>query len=285
MASRRIIGFLNDPRAVTLGALGVVAASLWWMMLSMGSMAMPTGWSPGVVVSTAIMWVLMMLAMMLPAMAPVLAVYAGLAAKEDRGVRLAARILLFFAGYFALWAAVSILLALLQLWLRDSPYFSTGGTQAAPVAAGVLMVAAGVYQMTGIKDACLRHCRSPLAFLLAHWREGLAGAFPVGFRHGAYCVGCCVAFMGLMFVFGAMNPWWMAVIAAYFVAEKLAPAAELWSRWTGVALIAAGAATVAVSQASAKEAVAACEDFEAAALAELNANRLICQDLFFEKTE
>lgn len=242
---KRLSEFMSDPRAVTLSAMAVVGVALWWMMLSMGSMAMPKGWSAGVVVSTSVMWILMMLAMMLPAMAPVVAVYAGLAAREDSGVRLYARIAAFFAGYFALWGVVSVALAFMQLGLRGT--FAMGGTVATPLAAGVLMLIAGGYQMTGIKDMCLKHCRSPVAFLLQHWREGLAGAFPMGLRHGAFCVGCCIALMGLMFVFGAMNPLWMAVIAGYFVAEKLAPAAERWTRWTGWGLMAAGAATSAAA--------------------------------------
>ena len=171
-------------------------------------------------------------------------VYAGLAAKEHRGWLLVVRILSFFMGYFALWAVVSIALALVQLGLRDSVHFSEGGTQATPVMAGLLLIAAGLYQMTAIKDLCLEHCRSPMAFLLSHWREGLRGAFPMGLRHGLYCVGCCIAIMGLMFVLGAMNPWWMAVIAAYFVAEKLLPAAERWTKGIGIALITLGCVVI-----------------------------------------
>ena len=110
---------------------------------------------------------------------------------------------------------------------------------------GVLMLVAGIWQFTPVKDACLIHCRHPISFLLGHWREGTGGAFPMGLHHGLYCVGCCIAFMGLMFVFGAMNVLWMAVIAAYFVAEKTAPAAEIWSRWVGIFLCVAGVATLA----------------------------------------
>ena len=246
-ASQRLSNYLDDPRAVTLTAMAVVGAALWWLMAMMPGMAMPEGWSLSIAVSTSVMWILMMLAMMLPAMAPVMSIYAGLAAKEHSGLLLAARIFSFFMGYFALWAAVSVALALVQLGLRDSAYFTMGGTQATPLAAGVLMIVAGGYQLTALKDMCLEHCRSPLAFLLAHWREGLRGAFPMGLRHGLFCVGCCIAIMGLMFVLGAMNPWWMAAIAAYFVAEKLLPAAQSWTRWVGYALIFAGSVVITVA--------------------------------------
>lgn len=214
--------------------------------MAMGEMGMfgmsmdPADWSLRTIMETSVMWLLMMAAMMLPAMAPVMSVYAGVSAKEDEGLRLALRITLFTLSYFLLWAAFSVAAAVLQMAWRGSDYFTMGGTQATPIAAAVLLLIAGTYQFTPLKDACLKHCRHPLQYLLAHWKPGLAGAFPVGARHGLYCFGCCVAFMGLMFVFGAMNVWWMAVIALYFLAEKVLPKAEIWGKVTGAGLIAAG---------------------------------------------
>ena len=212
------------------------------MQMDMFGMSMdPTDWSARTIAETSAMWLLMMAAMMLPAMAPVMSVYAGISAKEDSGARLALRIGLFTISYFTLWAMFSVTAAIIQMALRSSDMFTMGGTVATPLMAGILALVAGVYQFTPIKDACLKHCRHPLHYLLQHWKPGLAGAFPVGARHGLYCFGCCVAFMGLMFIFGAMNIWWMAVIAAYFLAEKILPKAELWSRITGALLIVAGA--------------------------------------------
>ena len=211
------------------------------MQMDMFGMSMdPNDWSARTIVETSAMWLLMMAAMMLPAMAPVMSVYAGISVKEDTGVRLALRISLFTVSYFLLWAIFSVTAAIIQMALRSSDMFTMGGTVATPLMAGILALIAGLYQFTPIKDACLKHCRHPLHYLLQHWKPGLAGAFPVGARHGLYCFGCCVAFMGLMFIFGAMNIWWMAVIAAYFLAEKILPKAELWSRITGALLIAAG---------------------------------------------
>ena len=212
------------------------------MQMDMFGMSMdPTDWSARTIAETSAMWLLMMAAMMLPAMAPVMSVYAGISAKEDRGARLALRITLFTISYFLLWALFSVAAAIVQMALRGSDLFSMGGTLATPVMAGVLAIVAGVYQFTAIKHVCLKHCRHPLHYLLQHWKPGLAGAFPVGARHGLYCFGCCVAFMGLMFIFGAMNVWWMAVIAAYFLAEKILPQAEKWGRIAGALLIAFGA--------------------------------------------
>ncbi|MEM9044100.1 MAG: DUF2182 domain-containing protein [Pseudomonadota bacterium] len=217
------------------GGMEMSGMSMWGMSMD------PSDWSLRTIWEASLMWLLMMAAMMLPAMAPVMAIYTGLAAKEDRGARLALRISIFTSGYFVLWAIFSIGMALVQLGLRGSELFTMGGTQATPIMAAVLMVIAGAYQLSSIKDACLKHCRHPLTYLLSHWREGVKGAFYVGANHGVYCVGCCGIFMGLMFVFGAMNVWWMAVIALYFLAEKIAPEAERWGRWTGYALIVGGA--------------------------------------------
>ena len=215
------------------------------MAMDMPGMSMnPADWSTGTVTITVAMWVLMMAAMMLPAMAPVTAIYAGLAVKEDRGARLALRVGLFLSGYLSLWIGFSVFAALGQLGLRGSEWFAMGGTLALPFAAGLLMVVAGAYQFTPVKEFCLAHCRHPLTYLMSHWREGVRGAFPVGARHGLYCFGCCIALMGLMFVYGAMNVIWMAVIALYFLAEKVLPRAEIWGRIAGALMIVAGLVTL-----------------------------------------
>lgn len=256
MSGRAALRLLDDPRAVTLGAVALVSAGLWlalWRgMQGMGDIAaMPAmqgtvpAWSGALVASSAAMWLMMMAAMMLPSMAPMLAVYAGLAAREERGRRLVLRVGLFALGYFLLWALFSVAAALGQLGLRESAYFTMGGTLATPVATGALLLVAGGWQFTAVKDLCVRHCRHPLHYLMVHWREGLRGAFPLGARHGLYCFGCCIAFMGLMFVFGAMNVLWMAAIAAYFLAEKVLPHQRRWGRATGAVLLAAGAAMLA----------------------------------------
>ena len=217
------------------------------MAMDMPGMSMdPADWSFGTIAVTTAMWLLMMSAMMLPAMAPVCAIYAGLAVKEDKGLRLALRIALFTLGYFLLWSLFSVAAAIGQLALRDSAWFTMGGTLALPTAAGILLIVAGAYQFTAIKHFCLKHCRHPLTYLMSHWREGLQGAFPVGARHGLYCFGCCIALMGLMFVFGAMNVIWMGVIALYFLAEKILPGVEIWGRAAGALMIAAGAVTLVV---------------------------------------
>ncbi len=102
-----------------------------------------------------------------------------------------------------------------------------------------VLVTAGVYQLTPLKEACLHHCRSPLAFVTQHWRPGVGGAFVMGLHHGAYCVGCCWLLMALLFVGGVMNLLWIALIAGFVLLEKIAPAGRVVARATGVLLIAA----------------------------------------------
>jgi len=112
---------------------------------------------------------------------------------------------------------------------------------------GVLLLAAGVYQLTPIKHACLRHCRSPLAFLSIHWRRGARGALRMGLEHGAFCVGCCWFLMGLLFFGGVMNLYWIAGLALFILLEKTVPAGHWLGYATGVALLVWGAGMLALA--------------------------------------
>jgi len=114
-----------------------------------------------------------------------------------------------------------------------------------PVTAGALLIIAGAYQLTPLKQACLTKCRNPLAFFMSHWREEVTGALRMGLHHGAICIGCCWALMGLMFVFGAMNLAWMAGLGLLMLLEKTAPGAVAAGKLTGLAMALAGAALVA----------------------------------------
>ena len=114
-----------------------------------------------------------------------------------------------------------------------------------PVLNGGLLLAAGVFQWTPLKRACLKGCRSPLSFLMSEWRDGTAGAFVMGLRHGSYCVGCCWVLMALLFVAGVMNLLWVAVIALFVMAEKILARGELLGRVIGAALVTAGAVLIA----------------------------------------
>jgi predicted metal-binding membrane protein len=160
------------------------------------------------------------------------------ARRGERGVPIA--VLLFGLGYVAVWVGFSVCAALAQWALHEAALLSSNMAATSPLLGGVILVAAGAYQLTPAQGTCLRHCQSPLGFLLSHWREGLSGALQMGFRHGAYCLGCCWALMGVLFAVGVMNLAWVAGITAFILLEKTGRMGALVARVGGVAMIALG---------------------------------------------
>ncbi len=179
----------------------------------------------------------MMTAMMLPSALPMIAGYT--AVERSKGTARAAHGhgALFSAAYIAVWAAVTALslVALEGLGIMGA----MGGPPA--LAPGVLLLAAGAYQFTRWKEYCLAHCRTPLSFLLSHYRPGGRGALRMGLSHACYCLGCCWLLMLVWFVAAAMSALWMGVFGAFILAEKTADRGGIVSRAMGVASSAAGA--------------------------------------------
>ena len=188
--------------------------------------------------SVAAMWLLMAVAMMLPTAIPTIDAHADLVARlpDRRGLRS----LLFVIGYLFAWAAFGLVAAALQIALGAA---IANGLSAA-TAAGAALVIAGAYQFSALKHACLTLCRNPMAYFLSRWCESLPGTFAMGVHHGIICVGCCWALMLLMFVTGAMNLIWMALLGLLMLAEKTLPHARTWGRALGGLLILAGAVTL-----------------------------------------
>ncbi len=211
---------------------GPIVALMWLMMR-------PSDAGP-YVLAAALMWIVMMVAMMTPAVVPMAMVRRGIdrTAHRDRDT------LLFAGGYLVGWSLFGLAAALLQLWLHRGGLLHGHLLAASPPLAGLLLLVAGVYQLTPWKEACLQHCRSPMGFFLAHWSPGARGAVGMGLRHGLYCVGCCWMLMLLMFAGGAMSVLTMAVLGGFILAERLLPAGPWVSRIPGAALIAWGAALI-----------------------------------------
>jgi predicted metal-binding membrane protein len=188
-----------------------------------------------------IMWTVMMVGMMVPSAAPAILLYASLdrrrAARGEAGAAPLMATGLFVSGYLAMWTGFAAAAALLQWGLRAGAGWPETMGAATPLLGGLLLVLAGLYQWTPWKEACLKKCRSPLAFLLGHWRPGAWGAFDMGLRHGAFCVGCCWALMLVMFSTGVMNLLWMAILAAFILVEKVARSGRWIGRVTGLALV------------------------------------------------
>ena len=211
------------------------------------SMAQLTPWTPGYAVLMFFMWWIMMVAMMLPSASPMILLHAAVSRKTQRvrekayhgssPVKLASY---FTLGYLVVWAFFSALATAGQWGLERSALLSSMmGSTSLALGAG-LLIAAGLYQLTPLKQACLRHCRSPLHFISAHWRNGPAGAVRMGIEHGAFCLGCCWFLMLLLFYGGVMNLYWIIGLALFVLLEKAIPLGHWLGRATGALLIAWG---------------------------------------------
>lgn len=181
-----------------------------------------------------LMWSAMSLAMMLPSAAPMILTYAEIA---DTALRKGEPVVTPFAlacGYAAIWICFSAAAALAQISIAR-----IGLDAAAGILPGAVFVAAGSYQFSGLKQACLSVCQRPFPFFFANWRTTMRGVFGLGLRQGLHCLGCCWALMGLMLIAGAMNPVWMAGLGLVMTVEKMTETRR-FSHALGVVLIAAG---------------------------------------------
>jgi predicted metal-binding membrane protein len=195
------------------------------------------------------MWWVMMIAMMTPSAAPLVLLY-GLVLRRHAAPGQNAYLpsLLLLAGYLVAWLAFAVAAAALQKSLQPAGLLSEMmlWSKSAALSASVL-AAAGLYQFSDLKYACLAHCRSPVRFLTEYWRPGRFGSFVLGVRHGAYCVGCCWMLMALLFVGGVMNLIWIAMLTVVVLVEKLSPAGATVGKLSGGLLIAWAVATLLVS--------------------------------------
>ena len=140
-------------------------------------------------------------------------------------------------GYLIIWTGFSLVATLVQWALHSASLLSTGMVRATPILGGILLILAGAFQFSQLKNACLTHCRTPVGFIMTEWREGYRGALIMGIKHGYYCVGCCWLLMALLFVAGVMNLLWMAIITVFVLVEKLLPAGDRIGRYAGVLFI------------------------------------------------
>ncbi len=229
------------PGLVQLGLIGllILLAAVAWAVTDgqMAGMDAGPGTDPGALGFFLGVWVVMMAAMMFPSIAPMVMMYVRM--QEGRRAHgqgvIAAGTVLFVAGYLLAWTAAGLLgYAIYQLG-REVTGDVFSWDNAGPYLAGGILIAAAVYQLTPLKDVCLRHCRSPFAFLMHHWRPGAFGSLRMGVVHGGWCVGCCWALMAALFALGLMSLGWMALIAALIAAEKLLPWEAAANR--GIALL------------------------------------------------
>jgi len=258
---------LRRDRLIVLGGLLAIVALAWLFVLEgagtgMSVRAMTTSRFPPPVIPHGneawparywfimlLMWWVMMIAMMTPSAAPMVLLYARVARQARRQTPPAVVATAWFVlGYLLSWlafsaAAVSVqwtlerlgLVHMMMMWSLDRWLSAT------------LLIAAGIYQLSPLKDICLGACRSPVQFLSRHWREGQAGAIRLGMIHGLYCVGCCCLLMALLFAGGVMNVLWIAGLAVLVLIEKVAPYGRQIAGVAGAVAIAAGIYVIAVN--------------------------------------
>lgn len=207
----------------------------------------PAAWTLSYWLVAFFMWAAMMVAMMLPSASPMVLLYARVARRaesEGRAMRASAAVTAFASGYIAVWILFSGLAVALQWGLERVGAMTVMMSSRITLLSGGLLIAAGLYQLSPLKGACLRQCRAPASFIAAHWSPGLFGAWRMGLLHGAYCVGCCAILMLLLFVGGIMNLVWIAGLTLFVALEKLAPFGAAAAKAMAVALVAAGAVLV-----------------------------------------
>lgn len=241
----------RHQRLIVWGGISAVTAIAW---LVLAHMPMPTmGMHGGAMAEMAgamgagavawplhdawlifAMWTVMMTAMMLPSANPMLEMYARIA-------RSMARVWVFAAGYLIAWAGFAAATAVAQYALQHA-HIVVETMRLESFAGALLLIAAGIYQFTSLKQACLTQCRSPLGFFMTRWRPGARGALAMGLGHGAFCVGCCWLLMAPMWVAGAMNLAWAIALTMFVLLEKATPWGVAFSRASGAVMVASGLA-------------------------------------------
>jgi predicted metal-binding membrane protein len=257
---------LRRDRQIVAAALAAVIALSWiWILLGAGtgmstidtvlgsspdrmaSMMAPAIWTLGYAGIMFTMWWVMMAAMMLPSAAPILLLFARINRKEKSAGRPFIPTGIFAAGYLVAWGAFSALATGVQWVLERLGLLSPMMMATSYWLGGAILLAAGVWQLTPIKGICLRHCRSPMGFLVQSWRPGRRGAFRMGLQHGSFCLGCCWFLMGLLFFGGIMNLFWIIGLAVFVLLEKTVPMGSWIGRIVGIGVAAWGVLLLATT--------------------------------------
>jgi predicted metal-binding membrane protein len=234
------------PGAVQLGLIFglLLLAGIAWAMTGdrMAGMDAGPGTDLGSLGFWVTSWVVMMAAMMFPSIAPMVVMYARIEeGKREKGQPTeAGATAVFVAGYLLVWAAAGLVGYAIIQGGRDLDLGFLAWDSAGPYVAGGVIIAAAIYQLTPLKEVCLRHCRSPMMFLLTRWQPGRAGALRMGTEHGGWCIGCCWGLMAALFAVGVMSIGWMVFIAALIAIEKLLPWRAVANRSIAALLIVLG---------------------------------------------
>ena len=249
-----LVTVLRRDRLVVLAGLGGVTVLAWLYLILLaagmvdgpGAMgeamanARPIPWTAGDFALMVLMWSVMMVGMMLPGATPMILLFAMINREKREAGYPFVPTGAFALGYAGAWTAFSLFATILQWALHSAALLSPMLVSTSAVLAGALFIAAGTYQLTPLKHACLKNCRSPVHFIMTRWRSGAGGALRMGLEHGAYCVGCCWFLMGLLLVLGVMNLLWVAALTILVLVEKAGRRGEWTARISGVAMLAGG---------------------------------------------
>ena len=206
--------------------------------------AMPGGsWGASGFALVALMWGAMALAMMLPSAAPMVLTYAEIADTAARKGEIIVTPFALAAGYTVIWLGFALLATLAQFAFTRAALIDAGMASVSGLFSGAIFIAAGAYQFSALKDACLRQCQNPFPFFFTHWETTTRGVFRLGLRQGVYCLGCCWAMMAVMFAVGVMNVIWMAALGIVMTLEKIG-SGRRFTYGVGAALMAIGIAFV-----------------------------------------
>jgi len=236
LAGRAIELLARRDRLIVAAGLAAMTALGWAYLVHFAAdmdemsggvtaMAMPAlkPWVASDFILMFVMWAVMMAAMMTPSAAPMILLYAAISRKIRSERKPVVHCGAFASGYLAVWTGFSAVATVLQWALEQAALLSPLMVSSNPYLGGGLLIAAGLYQISPLKNVCLRHCRSPVHFISGRWRKGESGAFRMGLEHGLYCVGCCWLLMLLLFVGGVMNLLWIAALSIIVLLEKIVP--------------------------------------------------------------
>jgi predicted metal-binding membrane protein len=238
-----------DERAMSEMNMGETAMGEPEMgKMNMASAMTTQGWTTKYFIAMLLMWVIMMIGMMVPTAAPMALIYAAIARKAASQGTVLAPTATFVSGYIVMWTLFSLFATLAQWGLDEAALLSPMMVSSSPVFGAAILIGAGIYQMTPMKDACLQHCRSPAHFISKSWRPGAMGAFRMGIKHGAYCLGCCWILMALLFFGGVMSLAWIAGITLFVLLEKVIPFGKIGGKIAGGGLVAWGLVTLGLWQ-------------------------------------
>ncbi len=241
----------QDKRIVLSGLVLVTAIGwlyMFYMAWVMNNMHLIDMWMPpqsGTRVWTTwdlfmlfFMWLTMMLAMMTPTATPMVMMFATVNRQKKLKRQPYTSTFIFLAGYLVAWALFSMLASAIQWPLHERGLLNPMMNSNSYLLSGTILILAGIYQWTPMKDACLYQCRTPLGFLMAAWKDGRFGAFRMGLHHGLFCVGCCWALMAVLFAVGVMNMLWVMLITVFVLLEKILPYSPAFTRMiTGTGLV------------------------------------------------